>query len=696
MRDRPAVWAALAAVVLAGCGAPRSSEAPGKQPVVGGVKHVAPLGFRDDAKAPAQALILGTDTRGGSTVIPLAAGESRVTVDSLWVRLGNGPAVGGVGPVALVTTPNPDGAVRVGIFEEVAGSLGPQWRAGVWLAAFVSSTVINKDLTDFKFSAEAGGHVDGASASGLMTAGYLASMLGLPVDPGVTMTGVINPDGTIGPVSGIPQKFRAALAQGKKRLGYPIGLRNAAEAEGSERVDLEQLARDGGAEAVEVSDVYGAVELLTGKHVPRPVPVTEAQMALEPAVVAALDEKYAVWQAMLSDEWTRLIELEQAGRLPAGLARLGELAQAEGAAAEKLRKDGRAASAYQRVVRAWVYAAGATATSDVLGHVRDGDVAGARAKLEELQALAISTETTLRRIEELKPSTMGQHLQMLSAFQHAIGGWGFHVFSAELLAPETRARLDEIAKGPPAALATAAVGDQVVAATAPTALAIARAVASSAMAIDALDIEGQRSINYLCSLPNVRRLATSFQSAAGSNLAYFDALIIAEVAKAFVMPPDRARTRFAGIEPDYLVAFMAGSLPSLGGLPQQLRSDWGAGSITWGLFSLAASQLSFFRTSALISKWYSLGVQNDPITGRPHKVEHERAFAHMLRFAELRARENARAALVATGEIPIQSRLRYAEALSLRDGPLPDKLLALESFWASSAFAQTAVMLARN
>ena len=37
----------------------------------------------------------------------------------------------------LSTSPNPDGAVRVGIYEEVAGGLGPQWRAGVWLASFV-------------------------------------------------------------------------------------------------------------------------------------------------------------------------------------------------------------------------------------------------------------------------------------------------------------------------------------------------------------------------------------------------------------------------------------------------------------------------------------------------------------------------------------------------------------------------------
>lgn len=696
MRTRSAIAVPVAvSFTLAGCTSP-APVPPAPRPVAASVKQVAPLQIKADAKAPAQALILGTGPGGGSTVLPLAGAESKVTVDSMWVRMGGGPAVGGASPVALVTAPNPDGAVRVGIYEEVAGSLGPQWRAGVWLAAFVSATVLNKDLTDFKFTAEAGGHVDGASASGLMTAGYLASMIGAAVDPAVTMTGIINPDGTIGPVGGIPQKFLGSIEKGKKRLGYPIGMRHAADANSGERVDLVELAREHGAEAVEVADVYAAVELLTGKQLPRPVPVREDEMALEGPVLAALEARYASWQAMLAQEWARLLELDQAGRLPQGLVSLAMTAQAEGTAAEKLKNQGLAASAYHRVVRAWVYAAGATATSDILELAQQGDLIGARAKLHEFEGLAATTDAALRTIAELKPETMGGHLQMLSAFQTAISGWGFHAFSGEFLVGQTRDLLDKLQGMPAAALADRAVGDQIVAATAPTVLAIARAVAASAMALEALEIEGQKSINYLCSLPNVKRLATSFQSAAGSNLAYFDSLIIAEVAKAVGLPPDQAKIRFAGFEPDYLVALMAGSVAGMNGLPQQLKDEWGEGSIAWGLFSLAASELSYFRTSTLISKWYSLGVQNDTISGRPTSVEHEKAFFNMLAFAEQRARENARAALVATGEIPVQARLRYQQARVLREGDLADKLAALEGFWAASVYAQTAVMLARN
>ena len=143
---------------------------------------------------------------------------------------------------------------------------------------------------------------------------------------------------------------------------------------------------------------------------------------------------------------------------------------------------------------------------------------------------------------------------MMSAFQTAIGGWGFHVFAGEFLVGQTRAMIDELEKLRPQ-LARRSRG-RPIASWRPRhrrCLTIARAVADSAMALEAIEIEGEKSINYLCSLPNVKRLATSFQSAAGSNLAYFDSLIIAEVAKAFSLPPDQAKIRFAGFEPDYLV-----------------------------------------------------------------------------------------------------------------------------------------------
>jgi hypothetical protein len=68
----------------------------------------------------------------------------------------------------------------------------------------------------------------------------------------------------------------------------------------------------------------------------------------------------------------------------------------------------------------------------------------------------------------------------------------------------------------------------------------------------------------------------------------------------------------------------------------------------------------------------------------------------MLDSAEKSARANARAAKIAAGAVPIQAKLAYQIAALEKDGDLTEKVDALGEFWASSAFSQTAVMLARN
>jgi len=688
------VGTAALVLVLAACGGPgRPSTPTGTR--TAHTKKYAPLEMRADAKVVNQAVILGTDAKGGSTVIPLVDGAGSAKLDTMVVKVGGTTMVGDVAPVTLTTGPNPDGEVHIGVYEQLAGGAGPQWRAGVWLSAFIAASTLGKDLTDFKFTAEAEGSVDGASASGLMTAGFLSALTGAPIDPKATMTGIINPDGTIGPVAGIPQKFAASIDKGKVRLGYPIGLRYSVDLTTGAKVDLVALAKDKGATAVELGDVYDAYHLMTGKTLPRPVPVDEADMAIDDAVGKALDARYEVWQKQVADEWARIVELDAAGRLPAGLAQIALLARQEATTAEKLHNQGLSAPAYNRIATAWVFAASATSVADVLDQVRAGDLEAAVAKLLEFEGLMTTTETALRTIGAVKPDSMGGHLQVLSAFEKALVGWGFQVFAQDRT-QAAKVFLVQLSALPPARLQTAEVAEQVVANIAPPILAIGRGIAGSAMALEALDIEKESSVDYLCSLPNVKKLSESFHSAAAANLAYFEALFVKPAAESVGISDDQARIRYATLEPDYLVAHMAAHLSEMSGLPDTLKQEWGEESMAWRLASLAGSELSFFRSSLLIGNHYSLGVQNDPVSGMAVSVEYDKAFMHMLTSAERKARENARAAKIATGSIPIQARLAYQNARVLREGNLDDKLSALEAFWASSVFSQTAQMLARN
>jgi hypothetical protein len=564
------------------------------------------------------------------------------------------------------------------------------------MSAFVAASALGKDLTDFTFSAASGGYIDGASASGLMAGGFLAAITGAKIDQAATMTGTINPDGTIGPVAGIPEKLAAAIAKGKKRFGYPIGLRQVRSAATGAVVDLEQVAKAAGAEAIEIANVHDAYRLLTGgQKLPEPVPVAEPEMALDEATAKALDARYREWQKRLAGEWATLFQLQQSGNLPRMLMAMARHAQALGEAAERLSRKGAAAAAYAKVLEAWVFAASATDTYDLLQKVQQGDVPAAIAALDKLDRLEQTTIELFKKLGAMQPATMGDHMLMMSAFQSALRGWGFKVFAADEVRTAKR-YLDRLVGKRREELATPRTADALVSAVAPAIVLIGRTYAETIHAQQRLEYEREQTLTYACSLPNVRRLSTSFQSASAAGVNYFDTLLLEPMARSLGVPLDAARTRLAMSEPDYLVAYMLSHLQTWTGMPQDLKKEWGEDSLAWSLMSLAANELAYYVSAELIAKHYALAVRADYFSDQGATVEHAKAFAHMLASAERAARAHARAARIATGAIPVQARLAYQMATVQRAGDVGDQLDALSSYWMSSAYSQTAVMLARN
>jgi uncharacterized protein len=658
-------------------------------------KVYEPLTIKADAKAPNMALILGTDERNGSTLLRLPATQSNVLVDAMFVKLGgNEKASGGSTPVKLATTPNADGTVQVGIFEEMSGGTGQQWRAGVWVSAFVAANTLGKDLTDFTFTASSGGYIDGASASGLMAGGFLATIIGDKIDPTVTMTGIINPDGTIGPVSGIPEKFVGSIEKGKKRLGYPIGMRYARSEASGEMVDLVKLAKDKGAEAIEISNVHEAYKLLTGKHLPEPVPVAEKDMALDPDTTKALDGKYKDWQQKLATAWAAVLQLQQSGKQPQALAQMTKYAQERVEAAEKLHQDGRVPAAFAKQLAAWVYAQAALDTYEVLQKLQAGNATAATEVLARLDKVEQATADAFKKIGALRPNTMGGHLLMMGAFQAALRAYGFKTFASEQLV-RAKEFVQGLAGKSKTELQSNRWATEIVETIGPTALYLERTLAEATLATQRLEFESEKTISYMCSIPNVKRMSTSYQSASAAGVNYFDMLLVQPMAQEFGVSIDMARNRIAMQEPDYLVAYMLAHLPTLEGLPQELKKQWGEKSLAWNLLALAGNELAYFDSATLIAKYYSLGAHTD-VSGRIDKVEHDKAFLNMLASAERAARASARGARIATGAIPVQAKLAYQLAQVLREGDLHDKIDALASYWTASAFSQTAVALARN
>ncbi len=682
-----------AALALGGCGSPHHPVPPA--PLVGHTQHYPPLGMASDVKLPGQAVILGTDESNGSTVLPIPTTPSTAVVDAMVVTpSGSGPASGRTIAITLTTAPAAPNRQTAGETLQVgtsASAADARWRQGLWRAAFVAANALGKDLHDITFSAVPASPAEDAAASALLAGGFLATMTGAKIDPAATLTGSLALDGTIGPVAGIPEQFQSALAHGKTLLGYPSGMQFARSQVTGKDVDLVQLAKDHHAEAVELASVADAYQLLTHKPLATPVPVNEADMALDPDTLTSLGTQYLAWQKRLADEWTQVLQLEQAGRLPPTLGLIVRFAREHSEQAEALYRAGKLPAAYSRMLTAWVYAAGASHTYAVLTKLQAGDPDGARAALAVTGPTDPGPSAIFTQLGARRPATLGGYLAMLAAFQEALRGASGHGFAADAIRETTQFLTSWTGKSA-AELGASSTAEAVVNRVAPAVLMMLRTTAETAIAEQEQTFEHDAGVPYSCSPPRVTRLAAVVQAESAADLRYVDTLLIEPLARRAGIADDVMRRRVASVEPDYLLADTLSRAPA-GGLPRELATSWGEGSAAWSFLTLAGSMVASHSAALLIAKYDALAVHIGD-SGRVDAVDHPEAFRNLLANAKRRVRANARAARIATGAIPVQAKLAYQLAGVEETGSIDDQLDALAELWTASAFCQVAVMLA--
>ncbi len=156
-------------------------------------------------------------------------------------------------------------------------------------AALVASYVLGKDPLSYNFYYRLESNsmiIGGPSAGAAMTAATMAAMLGMDIRKDVLITGMINPDGTIGPVGGIPEKLEAAAKGGAKIFLIPAGQRIVERTVPKEekigpivittvekkKVDLIDLGKKLGVKVIEVATISDAVKYLLGLELKVPSP----------------------------------------------------------------------------------------------------------------------------------------------------------------------------------------------------------------------------------------------------------------------------------------------------------------------------------------------------------------------------------------------------------------------------------------
>ena len=201
--------------------------------------------------------VTGRDSGDGNTV----------QVDALWYGVAeDGSIQGGTTQVDIeAVEDDPKTPLSVDLSGLRAAGAGPMWTAETAVAGVQAVLVSGVDPRTKQLRYSLGEAIDGPSAGALLSAGSLAAIRESTISDSTTMTGTVLPDGSVGPVSGVVEKVRAAAEAGFTRVLIPSGLEEVLDEETGRSVDPVRLGLSIGVEVKPVKNLPDAYALLTGQ-----------------------------------------------------------------------------------------------------------------------------------------------------------------------------------------------------------------------------------------------------------------------------------------------------------------------------------------------------------------------------------------------------------------------------------------------
>jgi predicted S18 family serine protease len=590
-----------------------------------------------------------------------------VRVDALYYRSTNNGAEGGTSSIQVRVQPAATpGQLRVGFFQEEVEGTGQQWQSSGWIAVLLGSMLNGVNPTDYEFSFSSGGWIDGPSAGGLMTVGVLAALRGADVRGDVSMTGTINPDGTIGPVGGIPHKIDGAAKAGKKLVLVPIGQRYDYDVNQEKLVDLVEVGQKLGVEVREVSTVFDAYEALTGEVLPQPA-AGGSTPQLSSRAFDRLRAKTLEWISRYQKSRNEF------NALPDSVQELvvDSITHADDQAksADDSLKQGLVAVAYVDASDA----ATSAQTANIMGQIFQSYLIGG---IEEAIDHYQATNSVQTELKAVVASLQAEDIRTVSDVLTQFDAYS-NIGIAEGLIMVADGQISDLAKN-----FESLTENEIFEKLATAALEYALASVNVQYARDAVDVGLGFGTAAAPQPEKILQIAEALRRAADSNIALFDSIIVDAYARQTGMHPDVLKNVMMDREPAYL--FATASRLGINVLSKDIGDGPESAALVFG-----HSQSAYALSSSLLTKHYSLGAQVDDELN-VISFQREKALGEMLDYADRRAR----ALINELGEEAPPATMYYYElGRSLRQGGAQDQLDALNYFWQAAILAQAGVYL---
>lgn len=543
-------------------------------------------------------------------------------------------------PISARLSSNRARVPSVGISEELSTGTGDQWLTTLWQAALVATQATGSSLLDFEFSLRVGGPIDGPSA-GLLTAATLAALIkGHKVLPHSTITGSINPDGSAGPVEGTLERLRAAAAGGVKRFGVPMGARQQGEG-----LDLLVEGKRLGVEVRELASLDDAFLFLTGRPLPRPTGVSEAEMELWPAELSALSRLTTDVRAAYDAELPRLQEAPADHKARSAWS---ELLQRATQKAADFAKNGDTVRAMVVWSSALITLRVATQDAALVRALDAEDAASVLAIIKEQEeALPIARQALRAKIDAQFPSTSRAN----------------DVYAADLLESVVTQGWDTGADGKQLhALGSGAVATEQF-------RKLARRYAEALLRARGEVENGERFLALYASLPPLKKSLPAIDAARLTPW-YVSAAAAAQASLKTQLPARRVIEQ----DPTYRELVGYGELLATERDPR-------------ARLVLAARQTIY--SDYLVNTYDALGAQLDAKGALT--VRNARALTAQLELAKARVLQTCGQAKRETGSIPFPARMRFLNARAAREGSDRQKTDALAELWLSNWWCEFVV-----
>ena len=604
---------------------------------------------------PFVALAVAVALSVGGMAVPAAAAEKKVTLFPVAVQETADGSVGSSHPVTIHLREGSGDKFRVGFTEDEVGGTGDQWRAAGWNAATVATLLTGSDLGGNEITYDLNGRIDGPSAGALMTIGTIALLRGDKVKKDITMTGTINPDGTVGPVGGIPYKVDGVVEAKKKRMLIPLGQRNSADDTGT-LVDIVDLGAEKGVDVTEVGDIYEAYEEFTGKALPRPAGSGDVELSAR--AYDKLEALVGQWLSEFDAQAGQFNSLDPAVQGDPFFLNIADLANEAQARANSLTQQGLQAGAYVSALQAAAFARGGATAGRAYQTLLTQGVDAFASQIQSSAAVSGKVDALIATLKAERPKTLTEASALIDGYSTAFDALALTQFAdnyfeqAAQAATIDEAVLPALSAGVYYEYAGTIVeaADQIVDLT------------SGGSKVKKADIDPEQAADF-------------FRKAGEANFNAFDAVVVESLAADAGVSSDQVRVVIASEDTEYALAEAAVQIVESENLEQLLG---GGKNAAYG--DLGASLNLYVRTNTLLAKYYSLvGVSCLDENFVPACVSNERSLESALDFAQSQL-EGGIGILTDRGVDPTVEVANYEIGGVDREGDIEDRLFALSDY----------------